>query len=291
MPELTEVEVDEVSFVAKAANRRKWLLLKSDDGEVGGATMPGLESDGQRLEAVLNEATEDEEKLVEQAVELAKGDLPPEDRDLIRAASRILKAAPLVGKLLAPAPAKKGTRISAPEPPPAPQPASEEILKMAEAAGVDRVALTKAASEGDIAVLALTTKHQATENAVLRKSMGDLLAKEDDAAVRTLVTEMNLPGDSEQITAFVKSLTPEQRTKWQETHQSAATIVQKSALFTSKGTDRRGTFGDSAMDKAKQLAREVKKGEEPGPDEIMAAMKANPELYEQYRLETLQGGS
>jgi len=63
MPEITDLEIEEISLVAKAANKRKFLLVKSDLGEVQAARASGFARVRKMVEAACDAWPGDPETL------------------------------------------------------------------------------------------------------------------------------------------------------------------------------------------------------------------------------------
>jgi len=300
MPELRDLEIDEVSLVPKPANRRKFLLFKSAHG---GDPLMELDEEGREaFEDALNTKIDNEDDLMAALEKLAKGaKAKPSDqtRNAIRGALRLLKAAETdlpaellqqlsaVAKTGYPAEpvAKKGgvtkegdvddktpkaksnDAESKPEKKPEVE-VPEEVMTVAKAAGPDEgAAILETYRSNPAAAMAWLSvvKAQGTEVAGLRKDVADMKDAEDSREVETLRKEIDFPGDAEAQRAFIKGLTREQRDalKASIVEPARETLKQATEGLTSElGRTTREPAPSDAYAKIQKLAKAlIEKGD------------------------------
>jgi hypothetical protein len=312
--ELKNLFIKEVSLVDKPANRRPFLLYKSNTGK-GDQDMPALtETEAQQIEDALNTPHAKEAEVIKALeTELGKA-LDAAARNKIIAAVRLLGgiddesvksvAQTLSGLVSPPAPAAKvsvdDTKKAEPEPAPAkkepvtvktekadttvvsPPP---EIVALAKAG--DYAAVLKAATESPavVGLMVDLLKSRDGEIADLKQWQVSMIQKADDEAVRALVVEAGLPGASiEDQVKLVKSMTSESRAAWMA--QAKALKSHIAMADVEKGTSRRGSDSYNPLEEINaRTAQMLQKsdGKLSEGDAMMKVLEQDSKLAADYR--------
>jgi len=285
--QLRRLAVYEVSLVGKPANRRRFLLFKSEGGN---SDMDRLtEDDALDLEERLNTPASKEEDVMS-ALEKAEG-LSDKEKNAVRGAMRLLgslKDNKVIAKVLqslasiagygyaAPTkgtgdkdeeeedkdkntdtPVNKSDKFAIPE----------EIASLSKSAKPDEYeAMLKAAREnpGVVALLLPIVKARDMEIERQAQVLKEMKEREEMAQIEKMVDEVNLPGTSrEDQVKFLKALTPEQRDAWLNQMKAVAAAVDVANLTSEIGTSRKpDSDKDSPMAQlAKMVDEAIEKSE------------------------------
>jgi hypothetical protein len=319
MPELTDLTVEEISLVGKAANGQRFILYKSDEG---GGTLVEMQNEEARkaFEDALNGEIDGEAGLIGKAGNLLKADLSNTTENELRGGLRLLAAArgelgdEVVKGVLAEAgyvPAPAAAPVAKPETKPAPTKAApptpeidatvpDEVMAVAKAAGPDDGAQILARYREDpkgAAVWFPMLKAQAEEIADLRKSEKERADREDAEACRKAAEDLGIPGDRATQEKFLKGLSLDQRKALADYLKPAQAQLEKAdrLLLGELGTSRRGAEGgdtayEIAMEKARALVAKGD-GKLSETDALVQVFQAEPDLHRRHRAETLKGGA
>ena len=317
--ELRNLFVKEISLVDRAANRRKFLLFKSESGQ-GGRPMPEAtltEAEVLELDTALNTPTETEGVVLaamETAVEKA---LSSGDKNKVTAALRLLggisdPAVKALAKELSaaagdepaktepakkvepkPEPARKEAPVAkAVEKPKEPEKAPElpaEVTELAKRG--DYVAIMKAAGEnpGVMALVVELLKSRDGEIADLKKFQVEQIAKADAEEVARIVDEADLPGAArEDQILLVKGMDKEGREKFAALAKGINANLKAGVGAGQIGTSRRGESTLKAYDTIQKRAKELIAKSATKLDEndaLFQVLADDPELARQYRAE------
>jgi len=325
--ELRNLFVKEISLVDRAANRRKFLLFKSESGQ-GGNPMPQAtltEAEVLELDTALNTPTETEGTVLaamETAVEKA---LSSGDKNKVTAALRLLGGVEdsavkaLVKELSAaasgsapekvesakkaePKPEEPVVRKEAPVPKADEKPKEpekvpelpEEVTELAKRG--DYVAITKAAGEnpGVMALVVELLKSRDGEIQDLKKFQVEQIAKADAEEVARIVDEADLPGAArEDQIALVKGMDSDAREKFAALAKGIQANLKAGVSAGQVGTPRRGgptsTAWDTIQKRAKELvAKSATKLDQ--NDAFAQVIEDDPDLARQYRAEVAWEG-
>ena len=291
--ELRDVTVHEISLVDRPANKRPFLLFKSEDtpnrerGEDELATLSKEETE--QLQEVLNTEAKDEEKLLEK--------VDGKSKNATKALLRVLQhiAADMEPEDLQKFLADAGFGFEkAEEKEPEDDSKTEEQKAIAK-----RDAALAALPENVREILKSDRDATEAENVELRKQVEegakwrtDFIEKADDEAVAKLVEKMQIPGMAEEDQVkFVKALPTELRETmkgWAEALKASKELGDPTATI---GTARRGehtvSAGDEIMKRAEALVKADTSGKLDIADAILKVRAEDPNLAEHSRRETL----
>jgi hypothetical protein len=283
--ELKRLFVREISLVDRPANKREFLLYKSD-GHKGDSLMPETltKEEAEGLSAALNAPYDSEEAFLAKVDEVKK-DLTKAHRDAIKGAFRLIQSCKddvgedmmrVVMDLAGLVKAEK-KKDDEPEPKIEPKPVEKK----------DETQL----SEVEKAHAAELSKRDEKIDA-LEKAVTGLLDEKDDSAVTALVAEMNLPGMSAQDQEkLFKTLPADVRAAF----GAWAPAITKAIDMTTVGTSRHGEPAPESaqaetMQKARALVEKDASGKLDLADALLTVRAADPSLAERTRLEDLKGG-
>ena len=290
--ELKHLRIREISLVDRPANKRTFLLFKSDGAE-GDSIMPTLTGkETAAIEEALNTGFDGEEDVLKAMEARAKdGKLSEKARNALKGALRLIGAHTELSDVM-----KADSEDPKPEPKPENEPKPEPEAKLDETpevtpdipASVEKV--LKAEREAHKAELA----KRDVVIAELKKFQVEMVAKADLVEVEKLVDTMNLPSMSrEDQIKLVRSWTPEQREKFAGWAEGLTKSID---LSTPIGSPRRGVdVPESAQDETMRLANARVEKDASGKldlaDAIVKVRAERPDLAARSRLEALgQGG-
>ena len=280
--ELKNLYVREISLVDRAANKREFLLFKSDT-EGGDRQMPETLTKEQtaEIEEALNTELDSEDDVMKSLEAKAEGGkLSPKALNAAKAAARLLGAHPELGDVLKGATEEPKAEPKV-EPKPKPEVKPEPKPEPAPAAGdpVEKAHLAELAKR-DVEI---------TE---LKKQVGELVATAKADKVEKFVDELDLPSMSrEDQIAFVAGLNDDQHEMvkaWSDGLHASMGTTQPA------GTPRRGetvpeSASDELMKRATGLVEKDASGKLDLSDALLKVRAADPALTERVRQETLGG--
>ena len=282
--ELKNLHVREISLVDRAANKREFLLFKSQDegGESNMAEMLTKEAT-EEIETALNTEFESEADVMKNLEAKAKdGKLPDKARNALKGALRLLGAHKELGDVL-----KSACEEPEAEPKPEPKPEAEPEVKpepKPEPAPVAGDPVEKAHQAE------LAKRDEKIDKQDKRIAELEAVAKADK--VEKLVEEMDLPSMSrEDQIAFVAGLDDEQR----ETVKAWSDGLHTSMEATRPaGTPRRGetvpeSASDELMKRANGLVEKDASGKLDLADAILKVRADDPELAGRCTIEARGG--
>jgi hypothetical protein len=262
--ELRRLRVDEISLVDRPANMRPFLLFKRDSKERSIKEMPISEKAVSAFEKALNAPANDEDQLVK-----TLGDMDEASDGVARGAIRLLGTLTeaqreAIGKAFAPTPETKVTIKS--------EPVAGEFISKAD----HDVELQKR----DARIL------------TLEKQASELVEKADNQVVNELLDRLDMPGEREEQFAFVKAMSPEQRSQYEKVTSPWSAIRDLSELGKEIGTSRRGeTVVSASAEVEKRVDAFVAKaeGKVNRAELYERVFKEDPKLYASYRQEAYSG--
>ena len=289
--ELKHLRIREISLVDRPANKRTFLLFKSDGAE-GDSIMPTLtEGETAAIEGALNTAVDGEDALMKAMASRAKdGKLSEKDRNALKGALRLLGSSAAfadIVKAISEDPKPEEKTEEKPDEKTETKPDETPEVTPDIPASVEKV--LKAEREAHKAELA---KRDA-EIGDLKKFQAEMVAKADLVEVEKLVDTMNLPSMSrEDQIKLVRSWTPEQREKFAGWAEGLTKSID---LSTPIGSPRRGVdVPESAQDETMRLAKARVEKDASGKldlaDAIMKVRAEDPALARRSDAEATRGG-
>ncbi len=261
---LEELEVDEVSFVDRAANKRRFLVLKKEDGPVDKilevALGAELENEGE-IDALAkeHELTEDATEAIKGAVRLVEAYAETIPEGALQSLAKRFGVEPPEEK-------KKGEH-SKPKPPDTsdlPKATAERVLQMWESAQEEREKREKLEQR-------LDTIEEERENR-------QYIAKA--AAFSSL--PINADEFGPVLRQIAKSTPPEVYTAIETVLASTDAMLEKAKFFAELGSGQGVTAG-GAFEKVQALATEIAKSEKMSSTDALAkALTDNPALAADY---------
>jgi len=288
MGRLRALELSEISVVEHPANRKRFLLLKQHDPTKGDTEMPDMqlsEAEAKALEIALCTPLDKEDELLK-----AAGDLPADKLAIAKGLLRLSAHTGLKGDALQELAAKAGIGFAKPvekadpEPKPDLKPDAKPDPEPKPTPG-----LTKADVDVELKKRDETIEKQQGQITALTANIAKRDADDDDRAVAALVAEHGMPGDKDNLTKLVKSMSPEMREMWASSQKSARAAL----ALAEKGTRTIvGAAPESAQAKLNALIASAvqKAGDKPDMDAILKGIDAeHPDIFADVRAEAMGG--